>query len=457
MRLLYFLLVATVVFTAFSAGMFLLSAQMLGLRVRARQMLLFCAAENALMWAGNLIEMLTGYPISENLLVWDIGMFTLYGAVLTALLCKVCRTPILKTGSAVALSHFVTFTATSVAAEALAEYMPALESKYLYLGILNVAPHLMGLLFAVLAAEVLRRTNFARAFSYLFAGKARAAASATVCLLLMHARALAELLLPGSQFTAASALASFILIVLSLFGIQLAAVVAAGREKLLLQEETIAQQRAQLRLLEELRQEVRAFRHDFANLVSGMAISAQAGDAQGLRDFLQRTSGYFDERLGTEIQRLTCLQNVGPDALRSLLAVKLCAMRERGVRCELEVLRPVTACGLNEADLLRCMGVLLDNALEAAPREDGRVRAVLLQEEHALFIAISNNCAEAPDLSRMQQKRYTTKGAGHGNGLMSYRRILARYPGCVARTYLRDGFITQELRVPLTGGERKDA
>ena len=38
--------------------------------------------------------------------------------------------------------------------------------------------------------------------------------------------------------------------------------------------------------------------------------------------------------------------------------------------------------------------------------------------------------------------------SGHGTGLTSYRRIVARCRGCATRTYLKDGMFIQELHIP---------
>ena len=103
---------------------------------------------------------------------------------------------------------------------------------------------------------------------------------------------------------------------------------------------------------------------------------------------------------------------------------------------------------MDTPDLLRGLGILIDNAIEAVPEKEGQIRIVLLQEEKELYIAVVNNYAAEPNLNALSAKGYTTKGTGRGTGLSSYRKILSRYPGCIARTYLKDGFFVQELRAP---------
>ncbi|MDO4322369.1 MAG: GHKL domain-containing protein [Lachnospiraceae bacterium] len=115
----------------------------------------------------------------------------------------------------------------------------------------------------------------------------------------------------------------------------------------------------------------------------------------------------------------------------------------------LEVLRPMNpAQTIGTEDLLRVLGILLDNALDAAARNGGIVRIILLQEEKELYLAVANNYDTAPDLSALVRKGYTTKGKGHGTGLSSYRKIISRYRGCVSRTYLKEEMFVQELHIP---------
>ena len=99
-------------------------------------------------------------------------------------------------------------------------------------------------------------------------------------------------------------------------------------------------------------------------------------------------------------------------------------------------------------DLLRGLGILIDNAIEGVPKENGQIRIVLLQEEKELYIAVANNYETEPDLKSFLKKGFTTKGDGRGTGLSSYRKIISRYPDCVTRTFLRDGFFVQELHMP---------
>ena len=99
-------------------------------------------------------------------------------------------------------------------------------------------------------------------------------------------------------------------------------------------------------------------------------------------------------------------------------------------------------------DFVRCLGVLLDNAAEAA-LETGTpwVETVLLAQGDALSLRVSNPYAGAVDPDRLWAEGGSTKGEGRGLGLPGYQRILAQYPNASASTSWAGGVFVQELRV----------
>ena len=105
---------------------------------------------------------------------------------------------------------------------------------------------------------------------------------------------------------------------------------------------------------------------------------------------------------------------------------------------------------MSQQDLLRCLGILLDNALEAAKTSiHPRISLVLLQTEGELLAAVANSYGHTPDLTAMSHDDYTTKGGGHGTGLMSLRKIIRKYPGCITSMNLKDEMFRYEIRIPL--------
>ncbi|MCI9134111.1 MAG: GHKL domain-containing protein [Lachnospiraceae bacterium] len=198
------------------------------------------------------------------------------------------------------------------------------------------------------------------------------------------------------------------------------------------QRNTIAQQQLYEQDLEEIRREVRSFRHDYKNLLSGMAQQAGEGELEALRKTLEELDVGFDRRLGEKIQFSTQIGNLQIPQVRSILLSKLAAMRDQGISCRLEVLYPLTQIEMDVWDYVRCLGILLDNAMEAAlETKKPWVEILLLQQGGYTRLRVSNPWNGQGDPAKMWQEGYSTKGSGRGIGLAAYQRILRNY-GCAS-------------------------
>ena len=214
------------------------------------------------------------------------------------------------------------------------------------------------------------------------------------------------------------------------------------------QQDVIAQQQLYERDLEAIRQEVRAFRHDYKNLLAGLSEQADEGELDQLRAALSELDTGFDRRIGEKIQASTQIGNVRVPQVRSLLLSKLAAMGKQGINCRLEVLYPVERIGMDPWDFTRCLGILLDNAAEAALETDTPwAEIILLLQKDRLSLRISNPYAGTIDPDKIWTESFSTKGEGRGLGLFSYQRILADYPNAAASTSWADGVFVQELTV----------
>ncbi len=442
----------TFLFTALS--LFYITTGILGKKVRWGYLAAFCGSAVLLQWLVILGQILfyveeTGQDIIP-LPFYDIVCYTLTALVLGWMMYRAFCLPLLHTVTASVLGTFIILTAGSVMSQAVDAYSPLFDRQHFLAFVRLYIPYTLCFAVAWVAAFILRRSEFHRYFSALFRSRARGILTLLVSYILMCTLPVLQLISPDTAPDVGYAMFFFALIVAGLFLIQFAAMYAAGQDKIKAQEETILQQQAHMALLEELQQEIRAFRHDFTNLFSGLTLQAQEGDLEGIQEFMRKTSSYFDEKLGSEIAQMDGLNNIQMYPLRSLLTSKLAKMRQMQIKAVLEVLYPVrTEQGMDVEDLLRAAGILLDNAMEAASRKEGLVRVVLLQEEKELYLAVANNYDTAPDMAALNRKGYTTKGNGHGTGLSSYRRIVSRYRGCAMRTYLKENMLVQELHIPV--------
>ena len=114
----------------------------------------------------------------------------------------------------------------------------------------------------------------------------------------------------------------------------------------------------------------------------------------------------------------------------------------------MEVLYPVVAVDMDIWDFVRCLGILIDNAMEAAlESEQPWVDIVLLAQDGRIFLRVSNSYTNRIDPEKMWNDGWSTKGADRGVGLSSYQHILESHPNACHCTSWEDGVFVQELTV----------
>ena len=248
-------------------------------------------------------------------------------------------------------------------------------------------------------------------------------------------------------------LVPYFMLVLAMTALEAGLVIYLGQRldaarKMEAQRDVIAQQQLYERDLESIRQEVRSFRHDYKNLLAGLSEQADEGELDELRAALSELDAGFDRRIGEKIRASTQLGNVQIPQVRSLLLSKLAAMGQKGIDCRLEALYPVERVGMDVWDFARCLGILLDNAAEAAlETEMPWVEIVLLSQKDGLSLRVSNPYIGAIDPDKIWTEGFSTKGEGRGLGLPGYQRILEDYPHAAASTSWADGVFIQKLTV----------
>ncbi len=331
-----------------------------------------------------------------------------------------------------------------VAASGLAQIL-LLDSKIPYMALIAVYGAV-----TLVSAALLHRLRFGRWFRLLLEDSSVQRRMALFFFGLEAAMEAFSLLQEGIQ---PEYLVPYYALVLVMAGLAVGLVIYLSQRldasrKMEVQRDVIAQQQLYERDLEAIRQEVRSFRHDYKNLLAGLSAQADKGELDQLRTALSELDAGFDRRMGEKIQVSTQIGNVCVPQVRSLLLSKLAAMDEQGIDCRLEVLYPVERVGMDPWDFIRCLGILLDNAAEAALETDTPwVEIILLPQKGRLSLRVSNPYTGTINIDKIWTDGFSIKGEGRGLGLPGYQRILADYPNAAASTSWADSVFIQELTV----------
>ena len=213
------------------------------------------------------------------------------------------------------------------------------------------------------------------------------------------------------------------------------------------QKNIIAQQNAYIQSLEEIQKDVRIYRHDFRNIMTGMYLDVKEGKTEALENYMQGMLNDFDQRIGSKIQIANQMMNLEIIELKSLLMTKLALMQTLNIPFHFEVMYPVVKCNMNIQDLLRCIGILLDNAIEEVKHTSGDIEIIITAQQNYVDFLINNSITDQPDLLKMWKKGYSTKGDNRGMGLYSYQQIANQYANVSCSTDCRNERFYQELRI----------
>lgn len=224
-----------------------------------------------------------------------------------------------------------------------------------------------------------------------------------------------------------------------------------------LQEKVVLQKEIQLQNLsnysqqvEGLYQEIRSFRHDYANILSSLKIGIDQKDinlVSQVYDSVLKNSG---EKLKGKRFDVAHLRNINDLALKSLLLSKLSEAQNLSVPVSLEIGEQFSIKNMEQIDFLTITSILLDNAIESAA--EGGIAVCFLEdtEWNKLVMIVKNSTLEREiELRDIFKRDNSSKGVGRGIGLANVRRILKSYPNVCLKTTSKNYVFTQILEIEL--------
>lgn len=194
------------------------------------------------------------------------------------------------------------------------------------------------------------------------------------------------------------------------------------------------------REVENMYRQIRGWRHDYRNHIQTMKAYAAAGDLTAIRKYLD----LLDEDLTT----VDTVIKTGNPMTDAILNSKISLARSRHIPVVADAHIPVKLKS-SEIDLCCILGNLFDNAIEASMKlpEDRRlIRVYMDMKNTQLYISFTNFTA-GKKMAKQGGLFRSTKGEGHGLGLVRIDAIVERLDGYLSRNS-EDGAFTTEILLP---------
>ena len=192
--------------------------------------------------------------------------------------------------------------------------------------------------------------------------------------------------------------------------------------------------------VENMYGQIRGWRHDYRNHIQTMKAFAANGDLDAIRSYL--------DQLDTDLNTVDPSVKTGNAMADAILNSKISLAKSRQISVHVDAHIPVKL-NMSELDLCVILGNLFDNAIEASlalPEAQRLIRVYMDMKNTQLYISFTNFTA-SKKMPKLGNRFQTTKGDGHGFGLVRIDSFIARLDGYLSRNS-EDGAFTTEILIP---------
>ncbi len=194
------------------------------------------------------------------------------------------------------------------------------------------------------------------------------------------------------------------------------------------------------REVDNMYRQIRGWRHDYRNHIQTMKAYAAAGDWDSIKRYLN----LLDE----DLTRVDTVIKTGNPMTDAILNSKISLAKAKHIQVVADAHIPLKLKS-SEIDLCCIIGNLFDNAIEASeklPEEKRLIRVYMDMKNTQLYISFTNFTA-GKKLKKEGNIFRSTKGEGHGFGLVRIDAIVERLEGYISRNS-EDGAFTTEILLP---------
>ncbi len=210
----------------------------------------------------------------------------------------------------------------------------------------------------------------------------------------------------------------------------------------------LEQEKLYNKTLQILHDNVRAFKHDFSNIIAGIGGYVATKDMEGLEKYYKQ--------LLQDCNQVNNLSSLSPDsinnpAIYTVLANKYYKADSLGIKINLETFVDFNSLHMGIYEFTRILGILMDNAIEAASECDKKIINVIIRNDtqcnRQLLIIENTYNNKNVDIDRLSEKGYSTKPNNTGLGLWEVNKIIKRHKNLACFTSKTPEYFKQQFEI----------
>lgn len=239
----------------------------------------------------------------------------------------------------------------------------------------------------------------------------------------------------------------YIIIIILILGLLMSTVIIDIKTKN--KQAELYQLRRYSETLENMYEEIERFRHDYINILATMSEYIKDDDMVQLEKYFNDKIVPTGEEIKLNNYKLATLKNLKNKEVKGILVSKIIKAQDRDIDVAIEITEVIEKIGLDTIIMCRCLGIILDNAIEEAEKVlSGKMIVAFVKKEDSLLIVVANTYHKnIPGIYQMYQKGFSTKGKNRGVGLYTLRNLISSYQHITLDTKIENKLFIQEIRI----------
>lgn len=210
----------------------------------------------------------------------------------------------------------------------------------------------------------------------------------------------------------------------------------------------LEQEKLYNKTLQILHDNVRAFKHDFSNIIAGIGGYIATKDMDGLEKYYKQL--LQDCNQGNNLSSLSP-DSINNPAIYTVLANKYYKADSLGIKINLETFVDFNNLHMGIYEFTRVLGILMDNAIEAASECAKKIINVIIRNDvqcnRQLLIIENTYNNKDVNIDRLSEKGYSTKPNNTGLGLWEVNKIIKRHKNLACFTSKTPEFFKQQFEI----------
>ena len=206
--------------------------------------------------------------------------------------------------------------------------------------------------------------------------------------------------------------------------------------------------------LEKNMSDIKYIKHDLKNIFLTMGNFVEQSGIKEMQKFYHEKISPFASDEIAKSDLYGKLASIDNEQLKAFLFYKISQALERGVNVELDVLLPPSGIAeensMDFIDLVRILGILLDNAIEECMEIEEGLISIKISRNSELISYTIKNALRDEIRNKGIRPGSSTKGKDRGKGLVNVRNIVDKYDFVVLNSYLYEGCFVQNVVIHLS-------